>query len=64
MTPQSHPGLLGICLSGAGPTILALVTGNFDNIAKEILARFKTENIECDWKVLEPATGGATITYA
>ena len=25
MTPTTHPGLLGICLSGAGPTILALV---------------------------------------
>lgn len=25
MTPATHPGLLGICLSGAGPTILALV---------------------------------------
>lgn len=25
MTPSTHPGLLGICLSGAGPTILALV---------------------------------------
>ncbi|KAF8758324.1 ARM repeat-containing protein [Rhizoctonia solani] len=27
VTPSSHPGLLGICLSGAGPTILALATG-------------------------------------
>lgn len=26
MTPATHPGLLGICLSGAGPTILALVS--------------------------------------
>lgn len=26
MTPSTHPGLLGICLSGAGPTILALVS--------------------------------------
>lgn len=25
MTPATHPGLLGVCLSGAGPTILALV---------------------------------------
>lgn len=25
MTPATHPGLLGICLSGAGPTILAFV---------------------------------------
>ncbi|KAK4049522.1 Trihydroxynaphthalene reductase [Microbotryomycetes sp. JL201] len=26
MTPATNPGLLGICLSGAGPTILALVS--------------------------------------
>ncbi len=30
LTPKTHPGLLGICLSGAGPTILALATSNFD----------------------------------
>jgi homoserine kinase len=30
-----HPGLLGVCLSGAGPSVLALVSGH----AKEIAAR-------------------------
>jgi homoserine kinase len=30
LTPQTHDGLLGICLSGAGPTILALATHDFD----------------------------------
>jgi homoserine kinase len=59
VTPKSHPGLLGICLSGAGPTILALATHNFEKIADEILARFKKESITCDWKLLEPAYDGA-----
>ncbi|KAK9447789.1 GHMP kinase [Limtongia smithiae] len=59
VTPTSHPGLLGICLSGAGPTILALATHNFDAIASEILSRFSKENVRCSWKVLEPANGGA-----
>jgi len=59
VTPKSHPGLLGICLSGAGPTILALATHNFETIADEILARFKKENITCVWKLLEPAYEGA-----
>lgn len=63
ITPKTHPGLLGICLSGAGPTILALATENFDNIANEILAQFKKENITCRWKLLEPAYDGATVTY-
>ncbi|CAI2174169.1 212_t:CDS:2 [Funneliformis geosporum] len=34
--PTSHPGLLGICLSGAGPTILALAINNFDKISDTI----------------------------
>ncbi|KAK9466623.1 GHMP kinase [Lipomyces arxii] len=59
VTPKTHPGLLGICLSGAGPTILALATENFDTIAKEILKRFAIENVKCDWKLLEPAYNGA-----
>jgi homoserine kinase len=61
VTPQSHPGLLGICLSGAGPTILALATENFDSIANHIVDQFKKENITCDWKLLEPAEEGTTV---
>ena len=61
MTPKSHPGLMGICLSGAGPTILALATHNIDDIAVGILKIFKVKGIECDWKVLEPAEDGAVV---
>ena len=62
MTPSTQAGLLGICLSGAGPTILALATSNFENIANVIVSRFKKEGISCEWKVLEPAEDGATVT--
>ncbi|KAH0535950.1 Trihydroxynaphthalene reductase [Glutinoglossum americanum] len=62
MTPKSHSGLMGICLSGAGPTILALATHNIERIAGVILEKFKEEGIECDWKVLEPAEDGAIVT--
>lgn len=62
ITPESHPGLLGVCLSGAGPCILALATHNFENIAKAIIDEFKKESISCDWKLLEPAEDGATVT--
>jgi homoserine kinase len=61
VTPSSHEGLLGICLSGAGPTILALATGNFEGIAGVIMERFSREGITCEWKVLEPAEEGATV---
>lgn len=62
MTPSTQPGLLGVCLSGAGPTILALATSNFEEIADNIIARFKTRGIECIWKLLEPAAEGTTVT--
>lgn len=54
LTPEKYPGLLGICLSGAGPTILCLATHNFESIATEIMNVWKTEaNADCWWKVLE-----------
>ncbi|CCD24495.1 homoserine kinase NDAI_0D01810 [Naumovozyma dairenensis CBS 421] len=61
VTPTTHPGLLGICLSGAGPTILALATENFDDIAQEIINRFSKHNIQCSWKLLEPAYEGVIV---
>ncbi|KAI9870481.1 MAG: Trihydroxynaphthalene reductase [Pleopsidium flavum] len=62
VTPETHPGLLGICLSGAGPTILALATDHFEVIAKVIVGKFGEKGIACEWKVLEPAEDGATVT--
>ena len=61
LNPKTQPGLLGICLSGAGPTILALATGQFDEIAERIIDRFKMEGISCRWKLLDPAHNGATV---
>lgn len=61
MTPSTQPGLLGICLSGAGPTILALATSNFEEIAQKIIHMFKQRSIECSWQVLEPAEGTRVI---
>jgi homoserine kinase len=61
MSPQTHPGLLGICLSGAGPTILALATENFESIANVIIDQFKQEGVTAEWKLLEPAEDGSTV---
>lgn len=60
--PKTHPGLLGICLSGAGPTILALATDNFEPIAEEIINKFSGANVQCKWSLLEPANEGATVS--
>ena len=61
MTPGTQPGLLGVCLSGAGPTILALATGHFEEIAARIIERFTSQGIKCGWRVLEPAEGTTVV---
>ena len=69
ISPTTHPGLLGICLSGAGPAILALATKDFEHIATSIINmlckfRFEGSEIRCEWRILEPAEEGATVTGA
>ncbi|ATY67364.1 homoserine kinase [Cordyceps militaris CM01] len=65
MSPRTQPGFLGVCLSGAGPTILALATSNFEEIANTIIEKLKFHNenkeLECRWMVLEPARGTEVI---
>jgi homoserine kinase len=61
MTPSTQPGLLGVCLSGAGPTILALATDKFEEIAESIISRFRSHNIQCSWQLLEPAEGSHVL---
>ncbi|EEH21949.2 homoserine kinase [Paracoccidioides brasiliensis Pb03] len=61
MNPSTQSGLLGICLSGAGPTILALATTNFNQIAERIVSKFKQHGITCRWEVLELAEDGAIV---
>ena len=66
LSPKSTPGMLGICLSGAGPSILVLANRNFEAIADKvtaILAAASPSETKFDWKVLAPAEGGATIEY-
>ncbi|KAG9047288.1 hypothetical protein FS837_002596 [Tulasnella sp. UAMH 9824] len=63
VTPSSHPGLLGICLSGAGPTILALATGGFEAIALSAKEVFKGAGVEVKWQVLTVESGGSSVAY-
>jgi len=51
---------LGICLSGAGPTILALATGGFEAIAEDARKIFLGFGISIDWKLLQIA-GGSVV---
>ncbi|EST08839.1 GHMP kinase N-terminal domain protein [Kalmanozyma brasiliensis GHG001] len=65
VTPKTHPGLLGICLSGAGPTILALATGGVEKIAEDVIRTFREKGgIErCDAKFLKVTEEGAQVTH-
>ncbi|KAI0296702.1 homoserine kinase [Russula brevipes] len=61
ITPETHPGLLGICLSGAGPTILALALSNFEAIAEDARKIFREKGVEVDWMVLDIVTEGSSV---
>ncbi|KXJ88077.1 homoserine kinase, partial [Microdochium bolleyi] len=61
MSPATQKGLLGVCLSGSGPTILALATDNFEEIAERIIGLFRKQDITCKWMLLEPAEGTKVI---
>jgi homoserine kinase len=59
--PRS-PGLLGIALSGAGPSVVALATENFDEIGKSIAARFENAGLGATIRCLSVPDHGSTTT--
>lgn len=54
-------GAIGASLSGAGPTILALATENFENIGKAMVKAYENEGIKAEYKVLDINQEGAKI---
>ncbi|WP_457625001.1 homoserine kinase [Persephonella sp.] len=54
-------GALGASLSGAGPTVLALATENFESIGNAMVEGFKKHNVKADYRVLEIDKKGATV---
>lgn len=57
----AQPGLKGISLSGAGPTIVAFVDGHEEEIGGEIAAIFSKQGIRSSVRVLEINTEGRTV---
>ena len=55
------PGLLGLSLSGAGPSVVALATAGFDEIGKAIAARFEQSGVAATIRFLEVAQDGLSI---
>jgi homoserine kinase len=56
------PGLLGVALSGAGPSILALATERFDEIGKTVAGHFEKKGLASTIRHLEAAQEGLTLT--
>jgi homoserine kinase len=58
---DKQKGLLGIALSGAGPSIVALVNENEKQIGKMIAACFQTNKIQSTVRVLEADNQGCRV---
>jgi homoserine kinase len=54
------PGVLGIALSGAGPSVVALATGRYDDVGKAMARCFERHNLAPTIQVLEAAQEGLT----
>jgi len=61
MNPDAYPGLLGVALSGAGPTILALALDNVDLIGQTIKDCLSCGGHDVRVRVLECDRLGARI---
>jgi homoserine kinase len=58
---RSMPGLLGVALSGAGPSILALATDNTDEIGDKLASCFRAHKIESTVRTLEVDNEGCAL---
>jgi homoserine kinase len=58
LTMPRMPGLLGIALSGAGPSVVALATEKFDEIGKAIAERFRRNKLTAKIRSLAIAEEG------
>lgn len=56
------PGLLGVALSGAGPSVIALATERFDQIGKAVAHCFEKHDLAPTIRNLEAAQEGITST--
>ena len=56
-------GLLGLALSGSGPTVVALATQNFDEISDRIVDCFRAHELAATVRLLEVDREGTTVTW-
>jgi homoserine kinase len=56
------PGLLGVALSGAGPSVVGLATERFDEIGKAIARHFERNGLDSKIRIMEAAQDGLVTT--
>jgi len=52
-----HPDLLGVCLSGSGPTVVALAAGDTGGIEQALADIYARLNLPCQIRVLHAHNG-------
>jgi homoserine kinase len=57
-------GALGVALSGAGPTLLAIAQDNIATVATSLQNAFQKKGISCQTRQLLVDTTGATVLPA
>ncbi|KAI9340674.1 ribosomal protein S5 domain 2-type protein [Zopfochytrium polystomum] len=66
--PDGIPGLLGLCISGAGPTVLALATDHFDDIGQAITGIYSKQvlpngtSMKARYQILDLNLQGLRVT--
>jgi homoserine kinase len=60
---ERMPGLLGVALSGAGPSVLALAQDNFEEIGLKIATCFDQRKIKSSVRVLEVDINGCQVLH-
>ncbi len=56
------PGLLGVFLSGAGPTVLAVVRRGAREVARRLVQAFRARGVRAEWMVLRADHRGAQLS--
>jgi homoserine kinase len=64
LSTPPRPGLVGVALSGSGPSVVALALDNFDEIGEAIANGFRSQNMPATVRILEVDREGWTSTAA
>ena len=54
-----HPDLLGVCLSGSGPTVVALAAGETAGVEQALAEIYARLGVPCQMRVLKAHNGSA-----